>query len=169
MSTGQMALVIGALMLFGIVKSNFQSAVIHNTDIIGSNREMQNAITISRGIFDEIQRRAYDVACVNKKVVRLSDLSSIGPASGEYYPAFNDVDDFNGSVFISPAPGANLNATPRALRSTEGFTVRVRVDYVDPNNPETVTVSRTWAKRVTITVTNEYSRYSLTQRYIAAY
>lgn len=172
MNLGQMALVVGALMLFGIVKSNFQSTVRQDSEILGSNREMQNAISIARGLFDEIQRKAFDVACTNSRVVRLSDLSSIGPASGEVYPNFNDIDDFNGSVFRSPAPGAtalNWAAIPRALRNTEGFTATVRVEYVNPENPQVVTFSRTWAKRVTITVSNRYANQSLVQQYVAAY
>ena len=172
MNLGQMALVIGAMMLFGIVKNNFQRTVLHDVNVMGTNREQQNAISISRGLFDEIQRRAYDLACTNKRVVRLSDLSSLGPASGEVYPYFNDIDDFNGSVFRSPTPGAtvtNWSVIPRALRNTEGYTATVKVEYVNPDNPEQVTSSYTWAKRVTITVTNRYSGESVVTRYVAAY
>jgi hypothetical protein len=172
MNLGQMAMVIGAMMLVGIVKNNFQRAVLQDQDVLGTNRESQNAIAIARGLFDEIQRKAFDLACTNQRVVKLNDLSTCGPASYESYPNFNDIDDFEGSVFESPRPGvtvANWNVYPRALRNTEGFKAAVRVQYVNPDNPEQVVSGPTWSKRVTITVTNSFSKDTLVQRYVAAY
>jgi hypothetical protein len=170
-----MMLVICAFMLLGVVRNNFNNTVDQDYRTVDRNVQKQQAVTILRSIMDEIQTRKYDVVCTQKKVVKLTDLSTLGPAFGEYYPNFNDVDDFNGSVFRSPigtgyTGTVNLATTPRSLWNTEGYTVRCTVDYVDPENPTVVKTSKTWAKRVTVAVSSRYfPGDTLKQSYIATF
>jgi len=171
MNTGQMALVIGAFMLFGVVSSNFQRVQFDSANIMGSNSTMQTAITIGRSIIDEISQKPFDACMVNttKKVFRLTDLTSCGSGTGEYYPNLNDVDDFDRNTFSSPAPGSTPSNIPRCLWGTEGYTVGIRVQYVVQTSPETTSTSYTWAKRITVTITSEYSEYPLTMSHVVTY
>jgi len=173
MNTGQMMLVIGAFGLFGMISTNMRMATFQGSQSITTNVHSQEAITIARSILDAMQTKPFDFICNTKQVVRLSDLtpsSGLGPAYGEYYPAFNDVDDFNNQVYRSPNPGMTPSPSlPDALRSTEGYTVKCDVKYVTPSNPNIVSSTATFSKRATVTVYNKFSSDTLRMSYIAAY
>lgn len=172
MSSTQMFLTISAFMLFGIVQINMQRKTLESAVIMDGNTVMQTAIGIARSISDEIQQRKFDNANATKILVYKKDLTAIGAGYGEVYPNLNDIDDFNNVTFTSPAAGASstvLARTPRCLHGTTGYSVNVRVAYVNPTSPSTTTTSYTFAKRVTVTVTNTAANYSLTTSFIAAY
>jgi hypothetical protein len=173
MSSGQMALTIGAFMLLGLVAMNFRGLVSDSDDVLDTNNTTQMTLVIGRSMIDEISRRSFDLATTSKTVVSLSDLtapSGMGPASGEYYPAFNDVDDFNNSVFISPASGATPTAsTPRCLWNTTGFRVSVKVYYVNLDTPSIKATTTTWAKRVDLTISNARSTDTTRLTYISTF
>lgn len=165
-----MALTIAAFMLLGIVTLNFRNASFQNEDVLNGNEYTQKAVAIGRSIFEEMQGKPFDLACTNNsKIIRVENLTSCGPAWGEVYPDFNDVDDFNGSVFRSPATGVTpTTATPKCMWDTWGYTVRVKVEYVSTTNPD-ATTSRSFAKRATLLISNQFSQDTVTMSFIAAY
>jgi len=171
MGTGQMMLVIGAFTIFGIVKLNYQDLTMQSSELLDSNMYLQTSSSIARSMMEEIRQYDFDAALANKSVIKLSDLTSCGAGSGEKYPNFNDLDDFHRSSFSSPASGDTLPKPnlPPCLWGTEGYQVDVNVEYVDPANPDTKSSSRTFAKRVTVTVSNIYSEYNHTSSFVATY
>ncbi len=170
MNTGQMMLTIAAFMLLGVVMLNFRTANFQNEEVLDGNEYTQKAVAIGRSMIDEIKSKVYDQKLTATSIVRLTDLSSCGPASTEKYPNFPDVDDFHGSVFRSPAPGvAPTTATPKCLWDTWGYTVSVRVTFVQPTSPSVPTLTKTFAKLVTLTISNEFSPDTVTMSYIAAF
>ena len=103
MSTGQMAMTIGAFMLLGIIMMNFRTNVFESEDILDTNTYVQTSVTIGRSLLEEIAQREFDATTATKLVVRVDELTSwLGPGSWEHYPNFNDIDDFHKSVFTSP-------------------------------------------------------------------
>lgn len=170
MNTGQMALTIAAFMLLGIVMLNFRSANFQNETVLDGNEYTQRAVGIGRSLIEEMSRRPFDAAMNSKKIVRLSDLTSCGAGWGEVYPNFNDVDDFHRSEFRSPEPGVTPGSeTPACLHDTWGYTVRIRVEYVSSSNPNVTSTSRTFTKRITLWISNEFSEDTVTMSYITAY
>lgn len=173
MSSGQMALTIGAFMLLGIVAMNYRGLVSDSDDVLDTNNYTQMSLAIGRSLIDEISRRSFDLATTTKTVVHLSDLTAVsgmGPASGEYYPAFNDVDDFNNKVFTSPQPGVTpTSATPHCLWNTTGYRVAIRVYYVNLDTPTIKATSTTWAKRVDLTISNARSTDTTRMTYISTF
>ena len=167
-----MFLTISAFLLFGIVQINLQRTALESAVSMDGNTVMQTGIGIARAITDEIQQRKFDAANTTKILVYKKDLTAIGAGTGEVYPNLNDIDDFHNVTFTSPAPGASstvLSRTPRCLHGTSGYRVNIRVAYVNPASPNTTTTSYTFAKRVTVTVTNTSADYALTTTFIAAY
>ncbi len=163
-------LTIAAFMLLGIVMLNFRAANFQNEDVLDSNEYTQKAVAIARSMIDEIKSKVYDQKLTATSIVRVTDLSSCGPAYTEKYPGFPDVDDFHGSVFRSPAPGTTPTVTtPKCLWDTWGYTVSVRVTFVQPTTPSIPTTTRTFSKLVTVTVSNEFSPDTVTMSYIAAF
>jgi hypothetical protein len=164
-----MMLVIGAFMIFGIVRMNFQSTSLESEQFMESNTYIQQSTTIARALMDEIQQYKFDAVLNWKRIAYPADLTSCGKGSGEVYPTWNDMDDFHNAVFVSPAPGLTPTNTPPCLWGTEGYTVRVAVQYVNPDNPTQLTWSRTYAKRVTISVANAYSDHVFQTSHVACY
>lgn len=170
MNTGQMMLTIAAFMLLGLVMLNFRTANFQSEEVLDGNEYTQKAVAIGRSLIEEIKTKVYDQKLVSAKIVRLTDFSSCGPAPIEKYPDFPDVDDFHGSVFRSPAPGTTpTNTTPKCLWDTWGYTVAVRVQFVWPNNPDVETTTRTFAKRVQLRISNEFTDEVVIMSYIAAF
>jgi hypothetical protein len=150
---------------------NFRALVFDSEEQLDTNSYTQQATTIGRQLIDEMLRYKFD-ANINPSnpVVRLEDLTSCGPGSGEVYPTWTDMDDFHGSVFTSPAPGAAVtSATPPCLVGTEGYTVRVGVTYVYPDNPTVATYNRTWAKRIDLVISNKFSDDTVRMSYVRAF
>ncbi|MBE0644836.1 MAG: hypothetical protein IH600_12200 [Bacteroidetes bacterium] len=170
MNTGQMMLTIAAFMLLGVVTLNLRTASFQNEEVLDGNEYTQKAVAIGRSLIEEMQEKPFDAAFNTKKIVKLQDLTSCGPGTGEKYPNFSDLDDFHGSVFRSPAPGVTpTTTTPKCLWDTWGYTVRVTVEYVSTTNP-TVKVSGTsFAKRVTLSIFNSFSNETVIMSYLAAY
>lgn len=173
MSGVQMLLSVVAVMIFGIIGTNLQETILENEASLRTNSTSQEAASVGRALIDEIQTKFFDAANASNKVVRLADLTpanSLGKGSWEVYPSINDVDDYHNMMFTSPAPGVMAtSSTPRALRSTEGYTVTCRVVYVNPDNPSTTSSTATFAKRVTLRISNTYSADTLTMSYISTY
>jgi hypothetical protein len=173
MSSGQMALTIGAFMLLGIVAMNYRALVFDSDTVLDTNNYTQMSLAIGRSMIDEVARRSFDLATTTKTVVYLSDLtapSGMGPASGEYYPTFNDVDDFNNSVFTSPAKGATpTSSTPHCLWNTTGYKIALKVYYVDLNTPSVKATTTTWAKRVDLVISNARSADTTRMTYISTF
>lgn len=175
MSTGQMMMAVGAIMLFGIVGTNMRQTLSDSDTVTQTNTMTQEAIIIGRAMMDEICSKPFDAAVATaymsgKKIVRLTDLTSCGPGYGEIYPNYSDMDDFHGSVFLSPQPGVSAtSSTPRCLRNTEGYRVNCVVEYVNLAVPETKSNTVSWAKRVRLTISNRYSEDTLRISNVVAY
>jgi len=88
------------------------------------------------------------VVCLSVPPVTPSQLTApgaLGPAGGETYPNFNDLDDFN-----------NLSLVDSTSLPSVQFTISAQVVYVNPNNPSQVSGSQTFAKRLRVTVTSPF-------------
>ncbi|MEM9881349.1 MAG: hypothetical protein AAF800_00335 [Planctomycetota bacterium] len=60
---------------------------------------------------------------------------------------FDDADDYHGTSESPPTdPGGN------PIPGADGFTRVVQVQWIDPDNPQTVSASETGVKRITVTV-----------------
>jgi hypothetical protein len=72
---------------------------------------------------------------------------------------FDDIDDYHGYVRVM-----------NKARALEGDTVRVSVSYADLNAPNTVLAStRSFCKRMTVTVTGKYLPRPVTLTYAYTY
>jgi len=156
MSTAQTLLTIGALVLLTLLSLNAHRAIYFTNVSQLETRILVVATCEAENILQEIEKKWFDQVIAEKVAenegsirkatigVKPGDLTSpsgLGPDTGEYYPNFNDIDDFhNWSTTISNA----LLADP--------LEVSVIVVYVDPNQPMQTSLVQTTAKRVEITV-----------------
>lgn len=136
---------IGAMILLSTlilrVNNNFGS----NTATVYNSKFAILAASIGNSIIEEASGKAFDEETVNapaKKLSKLTQPDELGPESGETYPDFNDIDDYNGYTKTD-------STMPSAV-----FKSVCTVTYVNPNSPDTKSNARTWTKKISVTVTS---------------
>ena len=147
-NTGQMLMVLGALLLFSLMLPSVNNTLLYNDRAVILNNAELVAMGLAQRILAEASTEAFDVICLSVPPVTPSQLTApggLGPAGGETYPNFNDLDDFNN---LSLADSTSL---PSVL-----FNITAQVVYVNPNNPSQVSGSQTFAKRLRVTVTSPF-------------
>lgn len=149
MTSGESLLSVGALLVFSLVSLNFNSSVLQNTTVEVENKVYLTAFSLADDLIEEVKQKALDAATVNFPTTNTASLTpadSLGPANWENYPLFNDIDDFNGFEKDVSAPHA------------ENYEVSCQVYYVDKDNPDVVSSTQTFYKKVTVTVNSPFLR-----------
>ncbi len=146
MNTGQTMLTLGALMLLSFL------ALRINTNILSTEEVMQNskfgvlAISLATSIIEEANQKAFDENSIDSSLTSTNELTavgSLGKESGETYATFDDFDDYNNyTKQDTTMPSAN-------------FDISCKVVYVSSTNPDVTSSSRTWNKKITISVTSQ--------------
>lgn len=142
MNTGQMLLTTAAMMLLSVVILRVNNNFLSTSSSLLDTKFGVLATSLATSIIEEASGKAFDLATVDSDVTSLSSLSSCGPAYGEYYPNFNDFDDFNGLVKID-------STMPSAV-----FKIACQVNYISPSNPDNFVGYKTWHKKMTVEVTS---------------
>jgi hypothetical protein len=152
-NTGQTLLSIGALVLLGSVivsanRSSLQHGVILQQTEIGVY-----AVSLAIGRIEEATGKSFDEFTApddsgdTDTATSLTQLTStLGPESGEVYPDFDDIDDFN-----------NLTTTVY-IAGVDTMRIHSTVAYVSPSNPDLLLTTRTWHKKLTVYVTGSATR-----------
>lgn len=139
-------LTLGALMLLSFL------ALRMNTNLLSTEELMQNSkygvlgISLATSIIEEANLKAFDENSIDSSLTSINELTpvgSLGKESGETYPDFDDFDDFNNYTRID-------STMPSAV-----FDIACKVVYVSSTNPEVSSASRTWHKKITISVTSK--------------
>ena len=149
MSTNQSLFSLGALLLFSLISLRFNSTVLENTTVEVENKVYLTAFSLADDLIEEIKQKAFDAATVEFPTTNPEDLTSaysLGHASWEEYPFYNDIDDFNDFTRTVSSPHA------------ENYLVSCEVCYVDADNPDQKVMTQTFYKRVRVTITSPYMR-----------
>ena len=158
MSNGvQSFLSLGALMIFSLISLRFDSAVLQNVEVEVENKVYLTAFSLADDLLEEIKQRAFDEKTVVFKAITTSALTasaSLGKESGEVWPNFNDIDDYNNY------------SKPVSLPHAENYTVTSQISYVQENNQDQISTSQTYFKRVEIFVDSPYLKHQLKLQYV---
>ena len=149
MNTGQSLLSIGALLMCSLVSLNFNSTVLQNTTVEVENKVYLTAFSLADDLIEEIKQKAFDAATIDFPTTNPASLTpagSLGPGGFESYPFYNDIDDFNGFERDVSAPHA------------ENYEVECEVYYVDKDDPDVISSTQTFYKKVIVTVDSPYLR-----------
>ncbi len=145
MNTGQSLLSLGALLLLSTVVLRVNSNILSTDSVLQDSKFGILATSIATSLIEKASRKSFDANTVEDPVTDLSALTDypLGPGSWEDPPdSCNDFDDFHG-----------FKDTVRDLPSGE-FYISCEVNYVNPNNLDGFTTSKTWHKKLTVTVTS---------------
>lgn len=143
MNTGQMLITMAALMLLSLVVLRVNNGFLSTNTVMMESKFGVLGVSLATSMIEEANGKAFDQNTDSNTVTSTSLLSSLGPESGEVYPNFNDFDDFNGLVKTD-------STLPSAV-----FKIACEVNYINPATPEVASGSKTWHKKITVTVTSE--------------
>jgi hypothetical protein len=175
-------LAMGAIIIFGSFLSSSDRLMTANTQIAEQNEYYLTALSLAQSVISEAKTKAFDQVTATKPVSSPDSLTAYQGTDGgaEVVPnpdtlttsspytastpgfrssiRFNDVDDYNGYI-------RRVN-TQRA----EGYTVSVNVVYASPTYPDSTKAStKTYCKRMTVTVKSPYMPDSLSISYAFLY
>jgi len=146
MAGNQMMLSIAAMIFLSMLILNVHSSTTDKLIILYSNEAVIEATGIVQAVFEEIQTKAFDEATTSnpaKERNLLTPVLSLGADTSEaVYTDFDDIDDYNG---LSITDTANVMGE---------FYLAVLVYYVDETSPYDSSGTRTYIKRVDVTISN---------------
>ncbi len=157
MSNIQSMLALGALMMFGLISLRFDSSVLQNLEVEVENKVYLTAFSLADDLLEEMKQRAFDNQTVTFQSISteaLTPAQNLGYESGEVWPNFNDIDDYNGY------------SKPVSLPHAENYTVVSYVSYVQEDDQDLVSTTQTYYKKVEIFVNSPYLRHELKLSYI---
>ena len=136
-------------MLLAVMILRVNNTILTTNSVLLETKFGVLATSLATSIIEEATGKAFDQNTYNNSISQLSDLTSpsgLGPGNGETYANFNDVDDFNGYTKVD-------SSLPSAV-----FYLKTNVAYVQPTSPDLPVNTRTWHKRITVTVSTPSSQ-----------
>ena len=161
MGRGQMLLVIGAVVLFGMATLGIYRGIHAHQRTLVECEVLPRAILHAERFIEEARTRAFDEATISTTVTDSSALTppgSLGGDVGETYPAFDDVDDFHNFVIVWQEEGI-------------GFQAKITVSYAGGTLPNAISDVgyRTFMKHFTVEITSPYLNYMVALNHIFTY
>ena len=146
MNTGQMILAAGGMILLSTIFLSVNRTFANSSDVLISTKLDVLAVSLAASFIEDATSKPFDANTVGNAVDDLDSQTavySLGPANGEDYSEFNDFDDFNGLSLVD-------STTIQGIK----FGVDCEVLYVDDDDPEAVSTSPTWHKRITVRISS---------------
>lgn len=149
MNSGHSVMAVGAMLLLSLTILGLNGRFLSTSSVLYNTKFGILAVSLGTSIIEEANSKPFDLAGTSDAISDVSLLTSpggLGPASGEYYPDFNDFDDFNGYTrHVSNLPSAE-------------FDIACEVHYVSDSDPSVIVYTRTWHKRIDVYVTSPSMR-----------
>jgi hypothetical protein len=137
---------LGSMFILAMVVLRVNNTFLSTSDVMYNTKFGVLAVSLGSSVIEDASGKAFDAQTDTTSITDVNLLTAhtgLGPKSGEYYPHFNDFDDFNGFTKTD-------STMPSAV-----FNVSCRVCYVEVSGSAIVEVSKkTWHKKIEITVTS---------------
>lgn len=158
---GQTLLVMGAMVLLSIAVLSANRIILDRMNAGYETQAIFDAVPIAESKLDEIRRKAYDEKSINKRIYDASNFTQpayLGKDAGETTTVtYDDIDDYNrDSVKVS---------TP----VLDNFWVVSKIQYVSETNPDQVSSSSTFFKRISVTVYHYSMKMPITITFVYVY
>lgn len=159
MNTGQSLFSIGALLLLSLTVLRVNNTILSSDIVLRDSKLGILAVSLASSLIEEANRKAFDLATIDDGITDVDLLTSpysLGPASGEYYPDFNDYDDFNGFVKMDTIYTVLNQGNITIVDSSRKviFKDSCEVCYVADNNIDGKIMQKTWHKKITVFVSS---------------
>ncbi|KAF0150901.1 MAG: hypothetical protein FD143_2410 [Ignavibacteria bacterium] len=148
MGSAQLITVLGGLVMLSLLGLSFYSSYRAKLDVNYYNEVLITATGVGESMLEKIMTRAFDEKTITKAVTSTDSLTtagSIGTDAGETaIHLYDDIDDFNNYSKID------------TLSIYGQYKTFVKVRYVQKMNPNTISNTRTFSKRIDVKVINNY-------------
>ena len=143
------------LMIAMLLSLNVQRASLSAKAQVIDNEMETIASGVALEVLDYAGSKPFDAATAAGTVNDASELTALPFSTGMAYNEADDIDDFH-QIQTYTFPEFDFD-----------FDIDISVAYVDENDPEVIAASQTFAKKITVTINNEYleSPVQLTQVY----
>lgn len=146
MNLGQMLMAAGGLILLSTIFLSVNRTFANSSNVLISTKLDVLAVSLGASFIEDASSKSFDTHTVGNAVDDLDSLTlpaSLGPGAGETYPHFDDFDDFDGLSI------QDSTTIPGML-----FNVDCKVEYVNENDPEIVSTTVTWHKKITVKISS---------------
>lgn len=146
MGQRELLLLLGAITLFGAAALNVRRFMVDQDEALLQRQFEMYAISLAQSFIEEAKVKKFDANNTNDSAPNTNDFTNpaaLGPEAGESFGNFNDLDDYDG---LSQPDSSNLGV----------LNVTVQVGYVQEANPDVVVNTRTFYKKMTVTVSHYF-------------
>lgn len=148
MGYSQLILLLGSLVLLGLLGLSQNNSLTRNTEYNMYNQALFTGTGLAQSILEEALSRDFDEQTTTRILTLTDSLTapgSLGKESGESdVTTFDDVDDYN-----------NYTKTDN-LEIFGDFHSKVQVVYIVSMNPDQQSATRTFMKKITVNMYNQY-------------
>lgn len=148
MGTGQMLITVGAMILLSIIILSINQGYLVNTEVMLDAKFDLLATSLAISVVEDANGLAFDEnTSGGTTILNVSQLSTIGVDASEYYISreqtdFNDFDDYH---------DLHIEYNDTTLKSAI-YHIDCEVGYITDINPDVFTNSKTWYKKLNVTV-----------------
>lgn len=153
MSAGHTLITIFAMMLLTTILLNFYKLLNANGDVVNSGQDGIMMSTLATSCMEVASGLSFDAVTDTstqafRDPTKLTPTSKLGSDTADEDSLFdyNDFDDFNGPTFSGTTIEQQANGTNRKYK------ISFKVQYVNPQNIEAVSVTQTFVKRLDVKV-----------------
>jgi hypothetical protein len=169
MNTGQTIFALGALALLSTSIVSLDRGYNVNSQSIIQSKLGITAVSLASSFIEEASGKSFDQKTHDSIVINTNGLTpaaKLGREPGEVYPdSINDFDDFN-NLTITRQFQDFVSTRPYGGGS---FTVKCKVEYVDPGNPDVPVTIQTFHKKLSVTVTSRDMIDTVRSQFIFSY
>ncbi|MDW7679289.1 MAG: hypothetical protein SCK70_01895 [bacterium] len=144
MGKSELILVLGGLMLLSTFTLSLNRYMVQDQRTLYQSEHVLNAMAIAQQYIEKAEATRFDEDKAATIPSSFTYANNLGPDSGEQYPYFDDVDDFDGFSIVD------------TLAGYIPYTINISVKYVTLANPDVVTSTRTYFKRMVVQVSSPY-------------
>lgn len=153
MNTGQTMLTMGAMMLLSFLILRFNSIHLTSAEASYNSKLGIVATSLANSLLEEAKDKAFDevVLDTTKTINSYNDFSTtLGAESGEFYPHYDDFDDYNNLLHID-----SLSLRNSETGAPTKFEIRAKVEYVSDSNPDVKSSIKSYHKKMSVSVFND--------------
>ena len=162
MQGGESIISIGAVALLAFTAININNSFVEDDQFFNETRYGLETIALASSVIEEASQlpfdeQSWDSTKIEKLPTDFTIANNLGPDNGEsVFDDFDDFDDFDGFM--------KAETTQQNV-----YNISCNVVYVDPTNPDIESVSRTFFKKLTVSVSSKVAGDTLSLSYIHGY
>ena len=159
MNTGQSLFSIGALLMLSLLVLRVNNTILSSDVVMRDSKLGILGVSLGTSLIEEANKKAFDAVTAEDGITDVNLLTSpsgLGPGSGEFYPNFNDFDDYNEYVKLDTI-FTMINIGNTTIIDTTRYVVfkdSCSVCYVEPDNIDGKIMAKTWHKKMTVFVSS---------------